>query len=278
MNEPKGEYVEPDIIELTSIETVEAHRQGLRSLWAFLPVKLGLELTSIRGEKAIVSGWKIEDNELTLRIIFRGPHGNRIPENSVLNVDFGNDDPGSPERPSGQVYADLVQSGITECDFTYLLAKLKLSIEDLQKIEIFFEKYSHNKAIDISPSLKHFKSYKFLKRNKWLRENPLTPKTIAVIVAGVMLAAAAIRRNVQYNDKVQCDLMAEGRSLHEGDYRFPEPPMETLQEPNTAVEEFAGKTGITLEQRIVMCREAFGTIIPKEIAAESIRKTDETHQ
>lgn len=97
----------------------------------------------------------------------------------------------------------------------------------------------------------------------------LVPIILAASICAIGITASVVynTRNIrsQFNREIQCQLLSEGRSLHEGDYKAPKPDLRDSTYDLKNV----------LNEVINSCEEDFGITVDKQKATDSMKKTDE---
>ena len=277
MAKVNGDQLIADTIEVSSIETLEAEKAGLTPLYSFVPVAFDIDLTAIKEIYADVASWKLEGQELTLRVIADRRKNemleNRIPPSGSMSLYIGNEY-GNPDEPRGKMEARFSEVGKNEAGYDYFIVRYKLREDHVERFRKFFEKYSFNKSL-INESQAIVEKFREAKTSA--SSGIFTARKVIFGLVLAVLVGAKVKANMAYNSLIECSLMAEGRPLDQGDYRFPAISNAALNLPAFIAEEAGmtlqtGNIEETVARRIAICREQFGYQIPPTIAKKSLKK------
>jgi hypothetical protein len=152
-----------------------------------------------------------------------------------------------------------------------------MEIEDLIDTGLFLDQFSQKEKESMLAAKEHALSYRIRNKYRWMnikKRDFFNPRYIAMASLAAVMAVLTGHNHSNNNEKIQCDLMAEGRSLSEGAYDWPYPTNRTCEEPLTFSDHLMGRTGYTISERVNRCLEEHHITVDPEMAKKSAKKTE----
>lgn len=221
-----------------------------------LPITAGVRsfLTGLHEKDAMITGWKLAEEELYIRIVL--PPQKKIRPNVQLEItiDLQGDVTDRKEVP---LDALVTESGDTKNGTSYAVCKVEVEKDAEKYLQVL---YKNSLPKDLYAKLRKNANF-FLSRNKYSFDLPeLNLRRIVIMHLVTAAIGLPISRVLQQSHGPEvCNMMAEGRPLQDGSYKYFTPHFN----PRTR----------TPARMIEECRSEFETVVPPEMAQKSYEAT-----